>query len=56
MVKSQVIIDRKDFVKVIEILTKLESDIDIFKECKDDRVLDNMSNHIANIQNILIEE
>lgn len=56
MVESKVIISRKEYVKICEQLELLSSDINLFRESKDNRCLDVMEKHIANMQNILIEQ
>ena len=56
MVESKIIINRKDYVAICERLEKINSDINLFREFKDNSILDNMEKHIAVIQNILIED
>ena len=56
MVESKVIINRKDYVEICERLETLACDISLFRESKDNSILDVMEKHIAVIQNILIEQ
>ena len=55
MVKSQVIIDRKDYIDVCSNLKKSLKTVNHFRDCKDDRLLEIIESRIKYILNILEE-
>lgn len=56
MVKSQVIIERKDYVRICNELQELKTDLYNVKTSANKDYVDAMERRISVIQNILIEE
>ncbi len=56
MVKSQVILERKDYVRVCNELQELKTDLNIVRTNGNKDFVDTMERRISVIQNILIEE
>lgn len=56
MVKSQVILNRKDYMRVCNELQNLKTDLNIVRTESNKDFVDTMERRISVMQNILIEE
>lgn len=56
MVKSQVILERRDYVRICNELQELKTDLNIVRTSSNKDFVDTMERRIGVMQNILIEE
>lgn len=56
MVESKVILDRKDYIKILKILENLDTDLNCYMTEHNNGIVNASKNKITLIKNLLLEE